>query len=289
MAVIAGEASAIGVGTLYLVATPIGNMADISQRASLVLGEVDLIAAEDTREARKVMAHLGIKKRCISYHEHNRAAQTGRIVALLQAGKSVALISDAGMPCICDPGTELITQLQNLGLPYTVIPGPSAVLSALALSGMPASRFVFEGFLPHKGVERQKRLRSLQSEERTIVIYEAPHRIRRTLKDLVDILGQDRLVCLAREMTKLFEEALVMSLQELLEHCLANQVRGEIVLVIRGAEEPELPPDSPKLAIDIYHKLLDEGNSRQEAMRGAVRQSGIARDELYKLLWGQKE
>jgi len=195
-------------GMLYLVATPIGNLEDLTWRAARVLAEVDCIAAEDTRQLRLLLSYLGIRKPFFSYHQHNQQQAGQKIISLLRAGQRLALVSDAGMPLISDPGAELVAQLRAERLPLTIIPGPSALLAALALAGLPTGRFAFEGFLPLKGTARQQRLLAIQAEERTCVLYEAPHRLGRTLADLAACCGAGRPAALARELTKLHEEVI---------------------------------------------------------------------------------
>ena len=221
-------------GHLYIVATPIGNLEDVSQRSLRILKDVDLIAAEDTRQTQKLLARYEIVKPLISYHEHNEKKKTAELIGELQAGRSIALVTDAGTPGISDPGAELVRAAIGAGIPLTPLPGPSAFLLALVASGLPADQFCFEGFLSSSPKMRRRRLRELAAEERTMIFYEAPHRIAKTLKDMAGVFGNDRPACLARELTKLYEEIRRGTLTELLEYTSAAQPKGEITLVIKG-------------------------------------------------------
>ncbi|MCL2548363.1 MAG: 16S rRNA (cytidine(1402)-2'-O)-methyltransferase [Symbiobacteriaceae bacterium] len=282
------DSQLLSCGTFYLVATPIGNLEDLSLRAIRILGEVDIIAAEDTREAKKLLAHLGLRKPCLSYHEHNRRRQGERIRSELQDGRNVALICDAGMPGISDPGQEMIADLLADNLPVIVIPGACAAVTALVASGLPASRFAFEGFLPGKGKERSRRMQDIAGEERTIIIYEAPHRLFQTLTDIISVMGPHRKAALVRELTKIHEEVYSGTLQDLCNYT-AEGVRGECVLVITGAESVSLPAEDPMVAFRCYQNLLAEGRSRQYALKEAARRSGVKRDILYKVILNQRE
>ena len=220
--------------SLYLVATPIGNREDITLRALRVLREVDWVAAEDTRHSGQLLKHFQISARLISYHEHNAAQRIPQILKYLAAGQSVALISDAGTPAISDPGEELVRACIQAGIPVIPVPGPVAAVAALAASGLATGRFVFEGFLPLKASQRQARLQQLAQEERTVVLYEAPHRLQQTLQDLLAHCGPRRQIVLARELTKLHESFWRGSLAAALEHCAAQPPRGEFTLVLEG-------------------------------------------------------
>jgi 16S rRNA (cytidine1402-2'-O)-methyltransferase len=230
-----GEVKSNGVkaNSLYVVGTPIGNLGDISERAIAVLGSVDFIAAEDTRNSGVLLARLGIKAKLTSYHEHNIAAKTGEIVARLQAGESAAIITDAGMPCISDPGEVLVNECRESGAEVYAVPGPCAVTAALAVSGLPTARYLFEGFLPPN--KRAARLEALKDLPHTLVFYESPHRLKKTLSDLLAAFG-DRRAALCRELTKLYEEVLRGTLAEL---AAADKTpRGEYVIVVSGAPKP---------------------------------------------------
>ena len=280
-------------GVLYLVGTPIGNMADISERARKVLSEVSFIAAEDTRNSAKLLSLLGIRKELLSYHEHNRAMRGGEILARLMRGDSCALITDAGMPAISDPGADLVRLCAESGVPVTVVPGPTAAITALALSALSTSRFAFEGFLP-MGSDRKKRLAEIKNERRTVILYEAPHKLRTTLSDLFEAFG-DRRISLCRELTKRNEEILRLTLSEAVALYEEREPRGEYVLILEGAEELGLPPveltPSPTAAMSpeekvAYHEA--NGLSRMDAIKTAAREMGISKSELYRQLNAEK-
>lgn len=226
--------SSATMGTLYVVATPIGNLEDITLRALCILGEVDLIAAEDTRHTRKLLTRHGISRPLVSYHEHNKQRQAPRLLALLQEGQSVALVTDAGTPGISDPGYHLLQTLISHDIPIVPIPGPAAVITALSVAGLPTDRFVFEGFLPPKGGKRRQRLEALRNEPRTIVVYESPYRLLRLLQDIVTHLGPDRRVVITRELTKRFEEIKRGTASALFEDLQGRTIRGECTVVIAG-------------------------------------------------------
>ncbi|MBQ9111967.1 MAG: 16S rRNA (cytidine(1402)-2'-O)-methyltransferase [Clostridia bacterium] len=270
-------------GTLYLVATPIGNLADMSARAIKVLSKVDFIAAEDTRNTLRMLSALGISASLVSYHDHNRHEAGERICARLSAGESCALVTDAGTPAISDPGEDLVALCAERGIPVTSIPGACAFVTALTLSGLPTRRFCFEGFLPVKGRERRERLEALSRETRTFMLHEAPHKLRTTLDDLAEALGTDRRIALCRELTKLNEEVMRVTLGEAVEYYSAHEPRGEYVLVIdgRGASEDddELRNMSPEAAVAYYE---EQGMPRKEAIKAAARLLGLPKNEVYK-------
>lgn len=255
---------------LYLVATPIGNREDITLRALRVLREVDWVAAEDTRHSGQLLKHFQISARLISYHEHNTAQRIPQILKYLAAGQSVALISDAGTPAISDPGEELVRACIQAGIPVIPVPGPVAAVAALAASGLATGRFVFEGFLPLKASQRQARLQQLAQEERTIVLYEAPHRLQQTLQDLLAHCGPERQIVLARELTKLHESFWRGSLAAALEHCTAQPPRGEFTLVLEGRsasqKDEETSPSEAEVRQELA-RLLAEGLPRSAASR----------------------
>ncbi|HET7651457.1 MAG TPA: 16S rRNA (cytidine(1402)-2'-O)-methyltransferase, partial [Acidimicrobiales bacterium] len=225
-------------GALVLVGVPIGNLADMSPRATQALRDADVVACEDTRDTRKLLNLLDVgRKKLIAVHDHNEADMADTIVSLVADGQRVALVSDAGMPGISDPGEKLVAAVSAAGHDVEVVPGPSAAITALVVSGLPAGRFCFEGFLPRKGSGRTERLRHLATEPRTSILYEAPHRVAATVDDLVAACGADRPVALARELTKLFEEVWRGTLGELAEHLAVNERRGEYVLVLGGAPD----------------------------------------------------
>lgn len=223
-------------GTLYVVATPIGNLEDITLRALRVLREVDLIAAEDTRHTKKLLDRYGIRKPMVSYHEHNERERAEQLIRELKGGKDVALVSDAGTPAVSDPGYVLIRRCIEEGVRVVPVPGPSALIAALCVSGLPVHRFAFEGFLPHKEGKRRKRLEELKDEERTLIFYESPHRLLKTLRDMLDILG-DREIAVARELTKVHEEVFRGRINEAIEKFSSSPVKGEITLVVEGKRD----------------------------------------------------
>ncbi len=283
------EKNKIEGGTLYLVATPIGNLEDLSARALKTLAEVSFIAAEDTRNSLRLLSHFEIKKPLISYHEHNRRQRGEEIAARLLAGESCALITDAGMPAISDPGEDLVRLCAERGIPVTCVPGCSAVVTALALSGLPTGRFAFEGFLPAAAGERRKRLAALAAEERTLILYEAPHRLKATLAELLEALG-DRPIALCRELTKLNEEIRRTTIEEARAACEEREPRGEYVLVIGGAEPQRavspLSALSPAEHVAHYEK---SGMGRMDAIKAAARDRGITKSNLYKILQNSQE
>lgn len=220
--------------TLYIVATPIGNLEDITLRALRILTHVEMIAAEDTRHTRKLLTHHGISRPLMSYHDHNKVHQAARILALLQEGQSVALVTDAGTPGIADPAYYLLQVLLPHAIPIVPIPGPTAAIAALSVAGLPTDRFVFEGFLPVKSGRRRQRLEALRDEPRTIVLYESPHRLLKLLQELVEHLGEERRLVIARELTKRFEEVLRGTTASLLQTFQGRSIRGEFTLIIAG-------------------------------------------------------
>jgi 16S rRNA (cytidine1402-2'-O)-methyltransferase len=231
------------VGTLYIVATPIGNLEDITLRALRILGEVDMIVAEDTRHTRKLLTHHGISRPLLSYHEHNKYKQAPHILALLQEGQRIALVTDAGTPGISDPGYYLLQLLIEHDISIVPIPGPTAVIAALSVAGLPTDRFVFEGFLPPKGGKRRRRLEALRDEPRSVVIYESPYRLLRLLDEIATHLGADRRLVVTRELTKRFEEVKRGTALELLDMMQGRTIRGECTVVIAGS-----PPSQPSPA-----------------------------------------
>lgn len=281
-------------GTLYLVATPIGNLEDISLRALRILHEVALIAAEDTRHTRKLLAHHKIPARLASLHEHNEQAQTPSLLARLQAGESIAVVSDAGTPGLSDPGTALVNAAAAAGIPVVPIPGPNAFIAALVASGLPPTPVTFLGFLPSGRGERQRVLETARSLPYTLVFYEAPHRLLETLQALCTIWGEGQRAAVAREMTKMHEEVFRGSLREALDHFSAHPPRGEFTLVVEGAPAgaaagpaiaaPVEPVETPE---EVARRVLREaltGKVRPlEAVHHAARASGLRRNEVYRL------
>ena len=267
-------------GTLYLVATPIGNLSDLSPRAADTLAQADFIAAEDTRVTMKLLSHLGLKKPMVSYHEHNKASAGQTVLARLLSGENCALVTDAGTPAVSDPGEDLVRLCAENGVAVQAIPGCCALITALAVSGLPTERFVFEGFLPVNKAQRKERLQGLLGEERTILLYEAPHRLRATLDDLLAAFG-DRRIALCRELTKLHEDVARTTLAQAAAWHRENEPRGEYVLVLAGAER------RPEKAVSLEEgvELVLARRARGERMKDAVRQvaadTGLARNELY--------
>jgi 16S rRNA (cytidine1402-2'-O)-methyltransferase len=268
-------------GTLYVVATPIGNLGDISERALLTLREVDAIAAEDTRRSMALLRHFDISTRLISYHEYSTASRHLHILDMLSSGMNIALISDAGMPGIADPGEQLIGDWISQGGRVTVIPGATAFLAGLVLSGLPAGRFAFEGFLPRSGQLRRRVLRDLVAEKRTLVFYEAPHRLQDTLQDMLATFGE-RSASISREITKVYEEVLRGQLSELLQEVGTREVLGEIVLVVAGKGDDYLKPPVDEADLDaVLGELLAEGHKPAQAAKQAAQRLGVERSEAY--------
>ncbi|WP_017298016.1 16S rRNA (cytidine(1402)-2'-O)-methyltransferase [Nodosilinea nodulosa] len=270
-------------GHLYVVGTPLGNLEDMTFRAVRMLQAVDLIAAEDTRHTGKLLAHFQITTPQISYHEHNRQSRTGEVLHHLQARQhAVALVSDAGMPGISDPGYELIAACIEAEIPVIPIPGPTAAITALCVAGLPSDRFIFEGFLPLKGKERTVRLEAIAQADCTVVLYEAPHKLVKTLEDLVGVLGRDRPLCLGRELTKRFEEFWRGTLGDALEHYQATAPKGEFTIVIQGAtrEHPVLSEQAIKAELE---HLLHQGISRTDASRQLAKATGQPKKLIYQL------
>lgn len=268
-------------GTLYLVPTPIGNLGDISRRIADTLGEVDFIAAEDTRVTLKLLNHLGLKKPMLSYYRHNTGAGGEAVLSRLLAGESCALVTDAGTPAVSDPGEELVALCAQRGVDVVAIPGPCALVTALAVSGLPTGRFTFEGFLAMNKKNRRRHLDSLRGEERTMIFYEAPHKLAATLADLAEAFGRERPVSLCRELTKLHEEIRRTTLGAAADHYAQNPPKGEFVLVVRGAEPPEEPEVSAEDGLERVRLLREEGLSLRDAVKRAAKELGLSRNELY--------
>jgi len=267
-------------GTLYLIATPIGNLGDISIRAVQTLRDVDFIAAEDTRVSLKLLAHLEIKKQLISYYEYNRRESGEKIKQRILSGESCALITDAGTPGISDPGEDLVQICAESEIKIVTIPGPCAAIAALAISGLPAGRFTFEGFLSTARKSRFEHLNELKTEKRTMIFYEAPHKLTRTLKDMLDIFG-DRKITLARELTKLYEETLRFTLSQAVAHFNEQAPRGEFVLVIEGFHDsPDLEYDID-IAVEIAIGYIKSGMSVKDSVKRAADENSISKNALY--------
>ena len=267
-------------GTLYLVGTPIGNLGDFSPRAIEIFKTVDFIAAEDTRVTMKLLNHFVIKKPLVSYYEHNRAESGEKIVARILMGENCALVSDAGMPAISDPGEDLVKQCAEHGIEVIVVPGPSAVVSALALSGLPTGRFTFEGFLSTAKKSRFEHLSDVKTEKRTMVFYEAPHKLLPTLRDILSVFG-DRRIAICRELTKLHEETIRTTLSAAVEMYTANPPRGEFVLVIEGAQEQEAPELTFEDAMTKLQKYREGGMTLKAASKICAEETGFSKNALY--------
>ena len=268
-------------GTLYLVGTPIGNLNDLSPRAIETLKSVDFIAAEDTRVTLKLLNHFGIRRPLISYYEHNKVESAAVILPRLLGGESCALVSDAGMPAISDPGEDLVRLCAEAGIPVTAIPGPCAAITALSISGLPTGRFCFEGFLSTNKKSRQAHLDGLRSETRTMIFYEAPHKLTATLADLSAVFGAERRISLCRELTKLHEEVLRTTLGEAAAYYAENAPRGEFVLIVEGAAPLAPEAVSEADALEAVRALIGQGLSRKDAVRRVSEQTGIPKNELY--------
>ena len=270
--------------TLYLVGTPIGNLSDISERALKVLSEVDFIAAEDTRSSGKLLAYYGIKKPLISYFEHNKRERGEVIVSrIIETGEACALITDAGMPAISDPGEDIVRLCAERGVRVSVVPGPCAAVSALAMSGLFTGKFVFEGFLPTGKGERREALDALKDEKRTVIFYEAPHKLRRTLDDLLAAFG-DRKISLCRELTKINEEVIRTTIAEAVSYYAEREPRGEYVLIMEGASKEELLSRAFWADMSIEEHVehyAAEGMSKNDAIKATARDRGVAKSEIY--------
>jgi 16S rRNA (cytidine1402-2'-O)-methyltransferase len=269
-------------GKLILVGTPIGNLSDFSPRAVEALSEADFIAAEDTRVTVKLLNHFGIKKPLVSYFEHNKVARGPVLCDRMEAGETCALVTDAGMPAISDPGELLVEQCAERGIPVFVVPGPSAVVSALAVSGLPTGRFTFEGFLSVNKKSRREHLAELRDERRTMVFYEAPHKLAATLADLLAALGNRR-ISLVRELTKIHEEVIRTTLAEAAERYADGSARGEFVLVVEGAPQ-KCEPEPEQDAFALARAYLADGLSASEAAKRAAAETGRRKSEIYREL-----
>ena len=279
-------------GILYLCATPIGNLEDITMRAVRILKEVDIIAAEDTRNSQKLLNHYDIHTKLTSYHEHNKWDKGRTLVSKLLEGENIALITDAGMPGISDPGAELVQLAADAGITVTVIPGATASLTALTLSALPTRYFVFEGFLPRESKERKKRLEKLEDEDRTMIVYEAPHRLKGTLKDLCDTFGKERKAAVVRELTKKHETVLRDTLGGLSSYYEINEPKGECVIVIEGCDPEKQNAEAQKqweeLSIKEHYDLyIANGCDRKEAMKQVGKDRGLSKRDIYQALVGK--
>ena len=275
-------------GTLYLCATPIGNLGDITERVLRTLEEVDLIAAEDTRNTLRLLNHFGIKKPLTSYHEYNKFTKAEELITKLHNGQNIAVVTDAGTPAISDPGEVIAAMCIEQGIKVTSLPGACALITALTMSGMPARRFCFEGFLPTDKKERRYILEQLKREERTTILYEAPHHLRGTLQELYDNLGERR-ITLCRELTKKFEEALPMTLSSAIVYYSGTEPRGEYVLVLAGADRAALEEEKrekfEEMTLEEHMAMYtDQGLSRKEAMKKVAADRGVSKRDIYKEL-----
>lgn len=269
-------------GTLYVVATPIGNLEDMTFRGVRILQTVDLIAAEDTRHTGKLLQHFQIKTPQLSYHEHNREQRLPELLTKLAEGQDIALVSDAGMPGISDPGSDLVKACIEAGIPVVPIPGATAAVTALVAAGLPTEQFVFEGFLPTSSKERQERLEFLRAEPRTLIFYESPHRLRQTLQDLADYLEPLRMIVIARELTKLHEEFWRGTIREAILHYNQYEPRGEFTLVVAGALLEIALPSEETLKAELF-EIMSQGISRSQASRQLAQLTKLPRRQLYQL------
>ena len=283
------EKNKIEKATLYLVGTPIGNLSDISERAKKVLSEVDFIAAEDTRNTYKLLSCYNIKKELVSYHEHNKHEGGERIIDRLLAGDCCALVTDAGMPAISDPGEDIVKKCVEMGITVSVIPGACAAISALALSGISTSKFVFEGFLSANKGDRRKRLSEISNERRTLIFYEAPHKLKNTLADLEQTFGHTRRISLCRELTKLNEEIIRTTIGGAIELYNEKEPRGEYVLILEGADEAGIKLDNKSQEEDLtpfqrVERYVFEGMSKMDAIKKTAKDLGVPKSKIYDLV-----
>lgn len=276
-------------GMLYLVPTPIGNLGDISQRCRETLEQADFIAAEDTRVSLKLLNHLGIKKSLVSYYEHNKAFKGDQIVQRILAGETCALVSDAGSPAISDPGEDLVKQCAQAGIVVCAIPGPCAAITALSISGQATGRFCFEGFLSTAKKSRREHLESLKSETRTMIFYEAPHKLSATLEDLAEVFGSERSISLCRELTKLHEEVIRTTLGQAVQYYQQNTPKGEFVLVVAGAPVQEAPNASDSDAAARVAQLMQKGMSRKDAVKQTAKELNLPKNVVYDIALAQSE
>ncbi len=268
-------------GTLYLVPTPIGNLGDVSQRAREILAAADFIAAEDTRVTLKLLNHLGLKKPLISYFEHNKAQRGAQILERLEAGENCALVTDAGTPAISDPGEDLVKLCAQTGVPVCPLPGPCAAVTAISASGLPTGRFCFEGFLSTAKKSRREHLEALREEQRTMIFYEAPHKLLATLEDFSRVFGPEREISLCRELTKIHEEFYRATIGEALARYRETDPKGEFVLVVAGKPEAEPASASEAQAAQRVQELMAQGLSRKDAVKQAAQELGVSRNAVY--------
>lgn len=276
-------------GILYLVPTPIGNLGDISLRARQTLENADFIAAEDTRVSLKLLNHLEIKKPLVSYYEHNKTFKGGRIVERILAGETCALVSDAGSPAISDPGEDLVKECAAAGITVCAIPGPCAAITALSISGQSTGRFCFEGFLSMSKKSRREHLDSLRAEKRTMIFYEAPHKLMNTLEDMVEVFSAERPVSFCRELTKLHEEVLRTTLGQAIVHFTETPPKGEFVLVVAGAPEEAKEVPTATDAAGRVNELISQGLSRKDAIKQTAQELGLPKNAVYAAALGEEE
>ena len=277
------EKNKVEKGTLYLVATPIGNLSDISERAIKVLSEVDFIAAEDTRNSLRLLSHLGISKPMVSYFEHNKKERGEQISQRLSLGEACALITDAGTPAISDPGEDIVALCTKKGIPVCSIPGACAAIVALTVSGLPTGRFCFEGFLSTNKTERKNHLCSLKNETRTVIFHEAPHKLKTTLSDFRDVFGDNRSLALCRELTKKNEEILRMTVADAITYYQTHEPRGEYVIVLDGIKNQKIQKDWEAISIaEHVEQYVREGMSKMDAIKAVARDRGVAKNIIYK-------
>jgi len=275
-------------GCLYIVSTPIGNLNDITIRALDILKNVDIIAAEDTRHTLKLLNHFSIKKTLISYHEHNKYKVDDKLISKLNEGKNIALVSDAGTPGISDPGEDIIRKAIDKGINVIPIPGPSALVTAVIISGLKTDRFVFEGFLPPKKTDRKKLIEFLKKENRTIILYESPHSLKNTIQELYQILG-NRKIAILRELTKIHEEAIRGTFEEVLNLIEEKRLKGEMVIVIEGKENSYDDEESKGLNLlcieEHFNEYIKLGNDKKEAMKKVANDRGVSKKDIYNILF----
>lgn len=283
------EKNAVLGGVLYLVATPIGNLADISERALKVLCEVDFVAAEDTRNTGLMLSRFGISKPMISYFEHNKHERGSQIAARLENGESCALVTDAGTPAISDPGEDIVRLCSERGITVTSIPGCCAAITALTLSGMDTRRFCFEGFLSTNKGERRERLTELEGERRTMIFYEAPHKLRTTLADLNKHFGGERQIALCRELTKLNEEICRTTIEKAVKIYEEREPRGEYVLIVGGAAKANEAADYPEDPAEHVEMLVESGMSKKDAIKAVAKARGVAKNDIYSIVMKKDE
>jgi 16S rRNA (cytidine1402-2'-O)-methyltransferase len=273
-------------GTLYVVATPLGNLNDLSPRAAEVLRQTPVVAAEDTRRTRGLLSHLGASPTLLSFHAHSGERRVDTLLEILKEGRDLALVTDAGTPGVSDPGTDLVAAALEAGIVVVPIPGPSAPATALSAAGLPADRYLFLGFIPRKGTERSRLLTRAAAEEWSVVLFEAPTRLVALLRDLAASAGPGRLALVARELTKLHEELRRGTLAELADYYSMNPPRGELTIVVEGTGTPAAPPDRTADAVEEATALLAEGLSRREVARRIAETTGISRNDAYRLVMG---